>query len=511
MYIRNTYRMHGGGSWRARMMHTFGMDTMMPLRKGELTIPSWVVGKSVIFYFIAMIACLGAFGYVPETDFMVVSGLSVILFFYGGAAMSRSYCHTREKAFLRNVYLVGLIVRLIWLFYCYFIFNEPHFGAVYGETADVEWYLPFAKDISLWLSGNYSGGFSHVLSVHSAAVDDIGYPMWLAIGYLFWGDYSDVFIPMLIKCFVSAYCAICIYHVAKRHFGDGTARMAAIFVCLNPNMIYWCGNMFKESEMVFLCCVFVNEVDKAFSSNRFDFNALWPGLLAGFSLFFFRAALGIAAFVAVFAHIVMASQRVMSAGKKIIAGVLVAITLLVGMGDSLRTKTEKIFESAQAGTDQKANMEWRSEREGGNAFAKYASAAVFAPLIFTIPFPTFNVAYERQILQIQLGGGSYIKNIFSFFVIMVLFILLISGEWRRHVFIIAYTCGYIGVLVLSNFAQSGRFHMPIWPMLLLFAAYGIQLAKSKPRMRRLFMMVLALEVVACIAWNWFKLAGRGMV
>lgn len=77
-------------------------------------------------------------------------------------------------------------------------------------------------------------------------------------------------------------------------------------------------------------------------------------------------------------------------------------------------------------------------------------------------------------------------------------------------YILAYTLGYLMCLVLSDFAQSGRFHMPIWPMLMLFAAYGIQVAKANPKIKRWFPMVLVLEVLACLAWNWFKMAGRGL-
>ena len=94
---------------------------------------------------------------------------------------------------------------------------------------------------------------------------------------------------------------------------------------------------------------------------------------------------------------------------------------------------------------------------------------------------------------------------------MVLIILLITGKWRDHVFIIAYTCAYLGVLVFSSFAQSGRFHMPIWPMLMIFAAYGIQLARTHKRMRKWFTYILFAEVFVCLVWNWFKLAGRGMI
>lgn len=220
--------------------------------------------------------------------------------------------------------------------------------------------------------------------------------------------------------------------------------------------------------------------------------------------------MGLVIFLAIFAHVVMVSQRVMSLGKKVLAGVLVGAVLMVSMGDRIRTQSRELLETVQS-DNQSVNMEWRGTRSGGNTFAKYAGAAVFAPMIFTIPFPTLSQANEAQLVQVQLSVGSYIKNIFSFFVILVMLMMLISGEWRRHVFILAYTLGYHMVLVLSPFAQSGRFHMPVWPMLMLFAAYGIQIAKSNAKIRKWFPIVLVLEVMVCLAWNWFKLKGRGMI
>ena len=498
--------------WRGRWMRRFGMDVVVaPLRKGELTIPNWLTGKSIVFFFVTMLLCWLAFGYVPSFELWLVACISVVLFFYGGVSMSRQWEHTKERRFIRNILIVGFVVRLIWLLYVWYFFNVEHYGNASGDQADVAWYIPFGKDLAQWLSGESKYSLSQVIDINHAAIDDVGYPMWLAVGYVIWGEWSDAFIPMLIKCVISAYCAICIYQVAKRHFGEGTARLAAIFVCLNPNMIYWCGCMFKEIEMVFLVCLAVDNCDRVLSSGqRFTIKNLLPGMLAAIALMFFRSALGIVIILAFFAHIVMASQRVMSMGKKVFAGVLVTAVLAVSMGDRIRMQSEQLIHSAQS-SEQKDNMEWRAEQEGGNSFAKYAGAAVFAPLIFTIPFPTFNAAEMDQYLQTQLAGGSYIKNIFSFFVIIVMLMLLISGEWRRHVFILAYTLGYLMVLVMSNFAQSGRFHMPVWPMLMLFAAYGIQIAKTNARVRKWFPIVLVVEVVACLAWNWFKLKGRGMI
>lgn len=492
-------------------MRRFGMETTVQLRNGAMTIPNWITGKSIVFFFVAMFACFGLFGYVPSFDLVLVSCISVILFFYGSSSMAKGWAKAGDKHFIRNIFIAGVVIRILWILYLYYNFNPAYYGNTYGNQADTDWYMDFGKDLALWFSGESTMSLSQIIDFNQAVIDDTGYSFWLGIVYFISGGVSDVMIPMIVKAMLSAYCSICIYHIAIRHFGSGAARVAAVLMCVNPNMIYWCGTMMKESEMVFLCCFAIDNFDRVLSSGqRYTFKNLLPGILAGLALMFFRTSLGLVMFLAVFTHIVMASQRVMSMGRKVLAGLLVATVLLVSMGDRIRMQSRQLVQTVQSDAQSK-NMEWRANRKQGNSFARYASAAVFAPLIFTLPFPTFNSPYEGQYTQIQLSGGSYIKNILSFFVLIVLFMMLISGEWRRHVFILAYTVGYHLVLVMSNFAHSGRFHMPVWPMIILFAAYGIQIAKTNPRVRKWFPIVLVLEVVVCVAWNWFKLKGRGMI
>lgn len=502
----------GAQNWKQRFL-SGNSGKVLTLRQ-ERTMPDWLTGKAVLFYIVAMSACWIVYGYVPDMDLTVTAIISVIVFFYGCSSFSKNWCNVSEKQFLRNLMIFGFSIRLLWVLYMYFVFNPAHFQNTYGASSDVDWYMPFGEAIAEWIKGDRRYTFSQLTKLWDSDIGDVGYPIWLAVINLLTFGESDIFVPFVVKCIIGAYCGVCIYHVAKRRFGGGTARMAALFVVLNPNMIYWCGTMMKEPEMVFLCCLCIDQMDKTFTSGRqLSFKGLLPGILVASSIFFFRAVLAIVLFLAMFAHIVMASNRVMSMGKKIIAGVLVGAVLMVGMGDRIMSQAEKMMDAAQSDS-QKTNMEWRAKlkdsRGNQQSFAKYAGAAVFAPLIFTIPFPTFNVANESQLTQMMLSGGSYIKNIFSFFVIYVMIMMLLSGEWRRHVFIIAYTVGYLMVLVMSSFAQSGRFHMPIWPMLMLFAAYGIQIAKTNAKLRKWWPMVLALEVVVCLAWNWFKLKGRGM-
>ncbi len=479
--------------------------------KRENSLPNWLIERSMGFFIISLLACWLVWGYVPNYDLVFTAIISIVLFFFVGRSMSNKFSLLGEKKFLRSVFTVGFVVRLLWILYMFFVFNPRYYGSRHGDGADTDWFIDFGKYLSEWISGNSMHTLAEIIDINMSAIDDVAYPMILGIEYLLTGGVSDVLIPYIVKSIMGAYCAVCIYRITKRHFGEGTARIAAIFVCLNPNIIYWCGTMMKEAEMVFFCCLAIDKFDEALSTNsQLTIKSLIPGILCGFVLLFMRTTLGLALFGAVMVHIILADKRIISIGKKIVMGLLTVLVLSLVVGDHLLEQSRQYIEKAQSDY-QHSNMEWRSERENGNSFAKYASTTVFAPLIFTIPFPTFNQAYKTHLLQVQLSGGSYIKNILSFFVIIVLIQFLLTGEWRKHVLLIAYTCAYLIVLVFSGFAQSGRFHMPIWPMLMIFAAYGVQLAKRDKNMRKWFMYALYAEIFVCLAWNWFKLAGRGMI
>lgn len=268
--------------------------------------------------------------------------------------------------------------------------------------------------------------------------------------------------------------------------------------------------MMKETEMILLFMLYLNELDKVLSRGSFKFQQLLIAIGLGLLLFTFRAALGIVAFLAMFVSIVLIDSKLVKLWMKIAMGLIVVVVLGLTYGENLMEITEETASMAQ-GDYQQTNMEWRTMRDGGNSFAKYASAVVFAPLIFTIPFPNMVYTFQSQEMQMMVSGGNFVKNVLSFFVIIVLIELLLSGSWRKHILPIALLCGYLVALVFSVFAQSGRFHMPVIPLEMMFAAYGVSLMHKVPAYKRWYNYVLAIEVVVCIAWGWFKLAGRGWI
>ena len=192
--------------------------------------------------------------------------------------------------------------------------------------------------------------------------------------------------------------------------------------------------------------------------------------------------------------------------KRLLVAVWLGLVALFFVGGTVMGEVQNVKDGR--GDNRETSMEWRARMEGGNAFAKYASASVFAPLIFTLPFPSMVHVYGQENQQ-MIHGGNYVKNITSFFTMWALFILFIrKRNWRRHLLPLSLMIFYLGIIALSAFAASERFHLPALPFAMLFAAYGVSQMRSRDKMW--FNLWLLFIFVADVAWNWFKLAGRGM-
>ena len=74
----------------------------------------------------------------------------------------------------------------------------------------------------------------------------------------------------------------------------------------------------------------------------------------------------------------------------------------------------------------------------------------------------------------------------------------------------SFLIAYLVILVFSAFAHADRFHMPALPLELLFMSYGMSLLGDQ-RVKRWYNWWLVVIFVAFVGWNWFKLAGRGLI
>jgi hypothetical protein len=472
--------------------------------------PKFITNRAIITYLLAMIGCSVLYSAnILSLEWWVFGMISVLGFFYFSNRQTKLWLKTREKVFVKRLFLSAFALRVLWVLISYGLYYHWTGTAFTIDAADELFYDEMGHyGASLMRDGNFAIYNPLIQYAGTVTFSDMGYPIYLSILYYIFFD--SILIARIIKAILGAWTAVLVYKVASRNFGESTGRMAGIFCMLMPNLIYYCSFQLKEIEMVFLAMLFVERADWLLRQPKLKAMQTVAVMLIPLALFMIRTALAATLVAAFFCALLLTTGRVSGFGKRavliVVAGIFAATMFLTST--SIGSEVTQMWQTR--GSTQQSNMEWRSTRDNGNVFAKYAGAAVFAPMIFTVPFPTM-AEVPNQENQKMIHGGNFVKNVLSYFTIMALLILLVTGNWRKHVLPIAVLCGYLLVLVFSNFAQSERFHQPILPLTLMFAALGVSLIKENPWIKRYFSYWCVLMFIAAIAWNWFKLAGRGMI
>ena len=460
--------------------------------------PKYFSSRAIYCYLVTLLLVSVIFlRYAMPFQFMLFGAVAVVVFFFFASKLTLDWQRFSPAVFTKRLFLIALTIRVVYVLFIYFYYismtGRPHaFGA-----ADELFYQTLGE---IWRKEGFG---SMKFEMQWINLSDRGYPWFLGLEYLLLG--SHVLPARIIKCLISAFSCVLMYNLAKRNFGESLGRMTAIFCMLMPNTWFYCGVTLKETEMAFLAVLFVERADLVLRSPKIKATGVIIPALCILVMFTFRTALAAVMFAALAAGLVFTSSKQLVLWKKILYSSVFAVWMFLTVGVEIVQETQQLWEGRA--TNQAEGMEWRANRAGGNQFAKYASATLFAPAIFTMPISSM-VDIANQDNQMMMNGANFIKNILSGFVIFAMFSLLLSGEWRKHVLPIAMMGGYLVVLVFSNFAHSERFHFPILALELMFAAYGVSLMKNKHK--RWYTIWLVVICVAIIAWAWIKLAGRGL-
>ncbi len=477
--------------------------------------PKYFSSLAIGAYFLSLILVSFIYmDYAMQWYWWVIGGVEVVGFFYLANYLTKAWHDMPTSRFTRQLFWWSFALRFAFMLFLYWFHTKMTGMPFVFHPADVLFYHEAGKYGHILLSNGEDNFFRAFMHYLGTGYSDSGYAIWLS--FVYWVFDDSIFMSRVIKCLLGAWMCVLVYKVANRNFGEGIARMAAVFCMLMPNFLYYCGIQLKECEMVFLIVAFIERADYIIRSRQFVGLQFVLTLALGVSLFFFRTVLGAAAIMAFILALLLTSQRVARISQRWVILIVVALIGTYFVGGKIAMEVEEIWNARKY--TQSTNMEWRAEREGGNTLAKYASAAIFAPMIFAIPFPTY-VETPNQENQRMMHGANFIKNILSCLCLFGVFMMVfrngrihdfMKGPWREYVLLLAIMLGYLLILVFSSFAHSERFHMPALPFELIFAAVGVSYI-SKKKYRTYYLLWCGLMVVAAIAWSWFKLRGRGMV
>ena len=469
-------------------------------------IPKYITNKAVVLYFILLVLIPIIWGYPMQWYFLLLGIIQVIGFFYFSSKFSFENRKLSSLEYEKKIFRLSLVIRTIYvvLIYYFYLSHSPVELPMEFHMADSGHYhdlaYAFAKELR---NGNFN--ISKIIEncYDGISFSDYGYPTYLGVIYYLTGN--SIMIVRLLNAVIDSFTVLFLYRLTTRIVNEEVGKLAACMAMLMPSMIYYCGLHLKETIMMFLIVVFLNEISKLMYSNKLRIKTIIIIVLIGLVCFTFRTVLGVVLFLSFLISILLTSKTVITTSKKVVISIITIVLIGLFLGQQAKDEVDKVW--SNRATNQSVGMEWRSVRENGNSFAKYIGASVFAPLIFTIPFPTM-IEIEGQENQLMIHGGNYVKNIVSFFTILAVISVFISHRWRQFILPLSFMLGYLCVLVFSNFAQSGRFHMPIIPCFIMFAAYGLYNMQNKHI--KFYKIWIVFIFIANLGWTWFKLRGRGL-
>ncbi|SOD81248.1 glycosyltransferase family 39 protein [Spirosoma fluviale] len=462
-------------------------------------IPRYFTQKGIaVFLGVTILMLLLFIQRIVPVQWVFFNVVEVLLFFGLSSKLSMRWSKTSTTSFEKNLFKTSFFIRLVWVIFSYFYYSWMTGKPFEFEAADSTGYHVEA----IWLSGLLKANEWYVYKAYIGKnYSDMGYPFYLGILYYVIGE--NVLIPRLIKAFLGAYTCIFIYKIARNNFSESVGRIAGIMAMLVPNLIYYTGLHVKETEMVFLVVCFIYLADKLNRGRKISFSSMFWVLLIGASLFFFRTVLAACLVGSVGLAVFFTSHKVSSFGKRIgVIVVLVIGIILIASTPLVNSINEYLKASDQNLNSQMDNF---ATRDGANKLARYGSRGIFLPFMLMAPFPTL-VYVADQSNAMMLAGAYFTRNIYAFFVFIGLFALYKRRQLREHVLLLAFMLSYIFVLASSGFALSERFHLPLVPFLLVFAAYGV--SQLNNRNKKYYIPYLALVTLIIVGWNWFKVAGR---
>lgn len=467
------------------------------------TLNKYFQKRATIVYIIALIAVeILFFSHVMQWYWTLMGLLEITLFYFLSTRWEIIWSTLPDKKFENKLFGITLLSRILWMLAYYWftmeVWHTPWEQPI-GTSMDSSAYY----DEALWLADMIKqGNISPYLEYVNPS--DAGYPVFLSLWSFITG--GNILLTRLPNAFFDAVTVLLTYRIAKRNFSEKTGRLAALFTLLMPQLFFYAGVTMKESLMLMLAMWAVERGDYAIRQDSSKIVCIVEFIVLTLLVSFFRTALAWVIALSFICALIFSSERVASASRRWTLILVIALAGVTIFGGTIIEQAEDLMEQADS---EGQDFEYRAARKGGNTLVANLSKAVYAPIIFTLPFPTM-VKIEGQNIQQLQNGGYYLKNILSFFCLFALFALLVRKKWRGNVMIIAYLIGYLMVLALSSFAQSGRFHHPIIPMELIFASCGIFSIRNK-KQADLFDYFLALEFIIILGWNWFKLRGRGQI
>ena len=428
-------------------------------------------------------------------------GICPVLFYF----LLTYFFHSRWKGdeiktFIKKVFWVAFGMRAVFvgamMFYFYY---QTGMSMEYGASDSLNYHFTASYLSDLAREGRLRELFG-VLNGYTMGFSDQGYILYLTTIYTCFG--KNILGPRLLKALMSAYMCVVIYKLASRSFGEKTGRLAAVMAVFLPQFIHYTGTYMKETEMVFLATLTLERMDYLIRSKRYTFwNIAFPILLIAL-MFGFHTVLSMILIVSFVLFLLCAEPGMISKKAKRIALIVVAAVVVfffvTPIGWEMLIIVHLNFGESNALVEKYQQL--------GLKYAEYASYKYTAPGAFVLPLTNLvEVANENQKM---MNGTYFVKNYLAFFAMWSIVMAFRERKWRSFSLIGSYTLLYTLMIAFSFAFNSERYHLPALPGIIIMAAFAM--THFRKRDFALYYSYNAVLLVAIVAWNYLKLAARGL-
>ncbi len=460
--------------------------------------------KRTLLLFIALLFVVSVFfmQYMLPLVWIVVSLSTVYLSFHFIYRLSQRWARFPEKKFRKKVFWTALWIRvayvlLSYIFYTFMTGIPFEFGA-----ADSKFYnyhgIRFAQPL---LAGNFD--LTYLKDIEK--VSSMG--MVTLTGVIYALFFNSIIAFRIVNALLGAWACVLIYDIAKRSFGLNAGRISAIFAILAPPFIYYCGLHLKASVILFLVVFYINIADRILKESQFSIKDFSLLLGTAAVMLLFRNSLAVALLLSFIVSLVFLSKRVSPFFKRATIGLIIVCSILgifyLNIAPQVQEETQRYWGYRQGNLE--AHMQLYAN--SGNTFATLATKTIFAPLVFVGPLPTLVDTHQDN--SAMMAGTMFFRNVYGFFMLIGVLILIKHRQLRNHIFLLTVFFSWLFVLANSGYALQDRFHLIFVPIIAIFSGYAISMTNKK--IMGYFNLYLLFLGALILSWNWFKLAGRGLL
>lgn len=435
-----------------------------------------------------------------ELEWMLWGIGEVLFFFVLTTVFYPRWKNDKPKVFCHKVFWIALAIRLLYVVFSYYYFYNHAGGPFEGSGDEVGYYTRSAL-LSKYIRKGDFGFVFDFLKGYSLGFSDHGYLIWLTFIHTIFG--RKVWVARIFKALMSAYLCIVVHRLSSRTFGERTGRLAAVMCVFMPLFIQLTGSHIKEMEMIFLSILALERMDYLIRSKKYTlWNILFPILLIGMS-FGFRTVIGMCLIFAFLVFVILSPNHLVNRKGKIVALSTTLVVFLVFLFTVIGSEMKIVYMLNFSGTDYLA----RKYESLGLKYSELSKSKYLFPGAFVLPLsPMVDEAPDHNKM---FHGTIFIKNFLAFFAMLSIVIAIRQKKCRDFSLIGAYELSYLAIVMFTFTSNSERYHQPAVPLILVMAAYAMTHLRRKDL--TLFYIYCGLLFVALFAWNWIKLAARGMV